>query len=102
MTSLLLAATLSLSQPTDTVGFGSLGEEIRNTTVMTSSFDEFELIGWFLTRAQFTESYTLEDGQEIVIFYNNLDHTQRDTVLIREVSGGADERYKMYYKQINN
>jgi hypothetical protein len=102
MTSLILAAALSLSQPTDTVGFGSLGQEIRNTTVMTSSFDEFELIGWFLTRAQFSEAYTLEDGKEIVIFHNNLNHTLRDTVLIREVSDGADERYKMYYKQINN
>ena len=101
MTSLLLAAAITLS-PTDTMGFGSLGTEIRNTTVMTSSFDEFELIANFLTSAQFTEAHTLEDGQEIVVFYNNLDYTRRDTVLIREVSDGADERYKMYYKPQQN
>jgi hypothetical protein len=102
MTSLLLAAAISLSQPTDTLGFGSLGQEIRNTTVMTSSFDEFELISYFITRARFTETHILQDGQEIVIFFNNLDHTLRDTVLIREVNFGADERYKMYYKPQQN
>lgn len=101
MTSLLLAAAISLS-PTDTIGFGSLGMEIANTTVMTSSFDEFDIIGDFLTKSRFTEAYTLDNGQEIVIYHNNLDYTLRDTVLIREVSDGADEVYKMYYRPQQN
>mgnify|MGYP003121430125 CR=1 FL=1 len=82
MMSLILAAAMTLSLNTDTC--------ILETTVLTSTIEEFNMINNFMVKAEYTEDM-LYTNSGIVLFFNEA----RDTVLVREVSNGCDETYRL-------
>lgn len=73
---------------TDTVS--TAGVCILETTVLTSTFEELMIINSFMISSEFQEEMTV-GNIDIVLFFNEA----RDTVLVREVSLGSDETYRL-------
>lgn len=74
---------------TDTVS--KAGVCILETTVLTSTIEEFNIINSFMIRSEFQEEM-IAGNVGVVLFFNEA----RDTVLVREVSLGADETYRLF------
>lgn len=80
--SLILAAAMTLSLNVDTC--------ILETTVLTSTLEELNTINDFMVKAEYEEDM-LYTGSGVVLFFNEA----RDTILVREVSNGCDETYRL-------
>jgi hypothetical protein len=88
----------SVGQSKDSIGNIHVGECVLETTVMTSSAKEFEMIGDLIANSPFQQRVQRGD-RELVLFFNDLGNLSSDTVLVRIVYNiNSDETYKVYVK----
>ena len=88
----------SVGQSKDSIGNIHVGKCVLETTVMTSSAKEFEMIGDLIANSPFQQRVQRGD-RELVLFFNDLGNLSSDTVLVRIVDNiNSDETYKVYVK----
>ena len=86
--SALLSISLSMNAQSDT-----LGNCVLETTLLTSTASEFNWILNLMTNATHTQHHVGTD-LEMVLYFKQ----ERDTVLVRYVSRGTDEEYKIFIR----